>query len=84
MFRTGGCTRKSASEESEFNKLRDVTSVCPASSQRPSLLTMSLYAPRMAAAMIPMNKPVTFSTTDAHSSRYRWTTSQQLLTPVNM
>lgn len=47
------------------------------------LLTMSLYAPRIAALMIPRNKPITLSTTEAHSRRCRWITSQQLLTPVN-
>lgn len=44
---------------------------------------MSLYAPRMAASMMPRNRPITLSTTEAHSRRCRWITSQQLLTPVN-
>ncbi|TNN67283.1 hypothetical protein EYF80_022532 [Liparis tanakae] len=42
---------------------------------------MSLYAPSMAAVMMPRNKPSTLSTTEAHSRRCRWMTSQQLLTP---
>lgn len=47
------------------------------------LTTISLYAPRMAAVMMPRNKPITLSTTEVHIRRYSWTTSQQLLTPVN-
>lgn len=45
--------------------------------------TMSLYAPRMAAVMIPRNRLITLSTTEAHRRRCRWMTSQQLPTPVN-
>ncbi|PWA18932.1 hypothetical protein CCH79_00004994 [Gambusia affinis] len=36
---------------------------------------------RTAALMMPRNKAITFSTTEAHSSRYRWMASKQLLTP---
>lgn len=35
------------------------------------LLTKSLYAPRMAAAMMPKNKAITLNTTEAHIRRYR-------------
>ncbi|KAG7222374.1 hypothetical protein INR49_016329 [Caranx melampygus] len=70
---TGGlgfCCRKQVEREMSVNVSR-------------VLLTMTLYAPRMAAVMMPRNRPMTLSTTEAQSRRYRWITSQQLLTPVN-